>query len=73
MKTVLKDEQHSSLSFNNLKASATKTHLRSIEAHYSCSECYAAWYGQPVCIACGKQTFVVTSNLYSEQHIFDIF
>lgn len=73
MKTIIKDERQIKLQQPTLNVIPDKTHLRLINAHYSCGECYAAWFGPPVCIPCGKKTFVIASNLYSEQGIFDVF
>ena len=41
--------------------------------HYTCCECYAAWYGKPTCIACGKERFVIITSLYSDRGKFDVF
>jgi hypothetical protein len=50
-----------------------KTTSPLINNHYTCCECYAAWFGKPICIACGKEKFVVITDLYSERGKFDIF
>lgn len=55
MKTIIKDERQIKLQQAALNVIPDKTHLRLINAHYSCGECYAAWFGPPVCISCGKK------------------
>ncbi|MGR6839592.1 hypothetical protein ACU5DF_10950 [Aliivibrio wodanis] len=40
--------------------------------HYTCCECFAAWYGSARCISCKKQKFVVTTSFYSKCSLFDI-
>lgn len=74
MKSIIntkKQDQFRRSSLDDLLLEKTLSPL--MNNHYSCCECYAAWYGKPVCIACGKDKFVITTNLYSEQRKFDIF
>ncbi|WP_241802830.1 hypothetical protein [Aliivibrio logei] len=72
MKTVIKPEEQEKFGRSELDSLSEKSTSFPINSHYTCCECYAAWFGQPICIACGKEKFVITTDLYSEQRKFDI-
>ncbi len=74
MKSIINTKEQEQFRRSSLKDPLfEKTTSPLINNHYTCCECYAAWFGKPICITCGKEKFVVITNLYSERGKFDVF
>ncbi len=74
MKSIINTKEQSQFRRSSLYASLFEQTTPSLmNNHYTCCECYAAWYGKPTCIACGKDKFVIITSLYSERGKYDVF